>query len=367
MPDPYQVAYAALSIYQPTESHFSIYGSHAYAQPGTYPIHIFVTSVRGASTTIDSGVDVIPIPPPTAQGTSLTAFAGLLLADPVVATYSDFTLPGVASLGTYSATIDWGDGTSSTAAVGQFVNPTGSGTPPILTVFTAYGAHAYASAGQYQATVTFRAPDGRQFTANSTINVLPAPPLSATGNPNLFGTAGQAPVSALATVSVPGVGSPNDYSATIDWGDGSTSSASNVSGFWNPDGFASDDPRFRTLINISGDHAYANPGTYAIVIDIHRADGSEAKVTSQANIGGESTSQGGPVGGGGGSILWTDLPPVGSSPTVKPSIIALFERRLLAPKHFRPVVRHPKPRPHPSEPAHVVRGPLVHQHPRGRG
>ena len=180
--------------------------------------------------------EAAPDQPITATGTTISAVEGATFSGQV-ATLSDPDT--TATAGEYTATIDWGDGSPASAA----------------------GSHAYAEEGVYAITVTIVDVDNaaNTATAQSTANVADAP-LAAT-------------CSAPATVANPFGGSiahlvdadPNgtvsDYTATIDWGD-STSSAGTVSG---PNGGPFD---------VSGTHDYAATGTYTISVHVADVGGS---------------------------------------------------------------------------------------------
>jgi hypothetical protein len=153
-------------------------------------------------------------------------------------------------------TIDWGDGTEPSPAT---VNPTTGQ----LT-----GTHTYAEEGIYHASFTYMG-DGLE-TRPFDVKVQDAP-LSAAGTP-VNATAGSQFSGQVATFTdADPAGTPSDYTATIDWGDGITSAGTIVdvpSG-----GFA-----------VNGSHTYASAGTYATSITIKDVGGSTATATSSANV-----------------------------------------------------------------------------------
>ncbi|HEX9548489.1 MAG TPA: PKD domain-containing protein, partial [Acidimicrobiales bacterium] len=118
--------------------------SHSYADNGSYPVSLTVTAANGLANTAVTTAMISNVAPtvglitapvqPVEVGTSVVASA-------------NFTDPGV--LDTHTGTIDWGDGTSSSAAVSE-VNGSGS----------ASGSHAYAVAGVYTVTLTVTDKDG---------------------------------------------------------------------------------------------------------------------------------------------------------------------------------------------------------------
>src|SRR5207302_286668 len=139
---------------------------------------------------------------------------------------------------------NWGDGTG--AQVGT-ITFNGSS-------FNVNASHTYAEEGDYVVSVTITDHSATQ-TVSIPVHVLDAAFNSVTGMP-WAGTPGISATQVIATFkdNDPN-GTASDYSATISWGDGTTSPASfaaNGSG-----GF-----------NVSGTHAYAATGTYTISLTI---------------------------------------------------------------------------------------------------
>ncbi len=164
-----------------------------------------------------------------------------------------------------SAVIDWGDGTMS---AGTIVGPDASGN------YTVSGTHTYAEEGTYTTTVSVTDPDdpGNPATASGTATIADAA-LSGTGASGVSGIEGQ-PISgatvATFTDANPGA-TTADFTATINWGDASTS-AGTVSG---PTGGP---------FNVSGSHTYADEGTYTVTVGITDAGGSTASATTTAKV-----------------------------------------------------------------------------------
>src|SRR5581483_1953226 len=177
------------------------------------------------------------------SGTPLTfhARAGVSFST-TVATFSDTLTATPAS--DFTATIDWGDATTSAGVVSG-----GSG------AFQVSGTHTYAATGNYPVMVTLSddAPGTATATTTSTAVI---------NNSNLSVTATN--FSAAEYTSFTGsVGSftdvdttktAADFTATIDWGDGVTSSAT-VSG-----GSGS--------FTLSGPHTYADEGSYTVTLNV---------------------------------------------------------------------------------------------------
>jgi hypothetical protein len=188
-----------------------------------------------------------------------------------------------------SMQITWGDGTQSAGtSAGQ-------------------GTHTYAEEGTYDGSIVWNSDDCGSGNYRSTfvVDVADAP-LSATGI--LFdATAGSTFSGQVATASdADPNGTASDYSATIDWGDGSTTPGTVTPG---PGGF-----------QVSGTHNYARGGTYPTTVSIADAGGAStvahgtATVTSSPTpvVTGSPPSIGGTSAGFTGSVNPSGLPTTAS-------------------------------------------------------
>jgi hypothetical protein len=138
-------------------------------------------------------------------------------------TLATFSLadPDVDPTGAYQATIAWDDGTSST---GTIIPGSGDGN------FVIQGSHRYVHQGSFVVLVTLSAPSDNIFPPIQVLTDVtvtdPAPVVS----PRPFDASEQTPfhgVVATFTSSDPDA-TAGDFSATIDWGDGTTSPASSI-------------------------------------------------------------------------------------------------------------------------------------------
>jgi hypothetical protein len=226
-----------------TANGFSVSGSHAYAEEGSYTVSVKITDAGGASASATGSASIVdaaltPLP------TTVTPLEGNAFSG-VVASFTDADPNAVAS--DFTATITWGDGHTSTGTVAG----NGSGT------FTVSGTNTYAEEGSFPISVQISDAGGATTTASSTANVNDAP-LSASGttvNPiegNLFtGTV------ATFTDADP-FGTASDYTATINWGDGTTSTGTIVA---NGNG----------TFGVTGSHTYADEGSTAVSVTIRDA------------------------------------------------------------------------------------------------
>jgi probable HAF family extracellular repeat protein len=178
-----------------------------------------------------------------------------------VADFTDADASGGAAC--YRATtIDWGDGASST---GVIASSAGGG-------FNVTGIHAYPAIGTYTYRVTVRDVDGATATATGTATVVDAP-LDPVGSSitAVPGTAFTGVVGGFVDES--SFGMPADFTATVDWGDGSATSSGTVAAN-GKGGF-----------DVIGTHTYAAKGFYTITISVRDVGGSTTTVNSTANAG----------------------------------------------------------------------------------
>jgi hypothetical protein len=212
-------------------------------------------------------------------------------ASAVVATFNDSDIE--VSADNFRATINWGDGTSSPGIITE--TPT---QPPPLTspggfvggqdVFqesaadfagTVSGRHRYAEEGLYPITVTIHdAMDERDATAMSTAVVADAP----LGGPVGFALCGvetrplvNVPVAAFTDTGASEPGS--NYTASINWGDGTPASPGIVlSG--------------NGVLTVLGSHTYTAEGNFPVHVSIRDDGGSTSQARTVATIGGFVTS-----------------------------------------------------------------------------
>jgi hypothetical protein len=157
----------------------------------------------------------------------------------------------------YTATNGWGDGTSNAASLDNY-------SPGY---FALYGPHTYAEEGGYTTTLTAADNWGASAAGNGSASVADAA-LTAQGK-TIYGAKGVSLTKTVATFTDadPG-GIASDYTATIHWGDGTTSTGT-ISGHFT----------------VTGGHTYASTGTKAISVTITDAGGASATATGKANIG----------------------------------------------------------------------------------
>ncbi len=183
-------------------------------------------------------------------------------------------------LSDYSATIDWGDGSSPSAGTLAAVSAApGSHSPPGLVV---QGSHTFEKAGSYTITITATGKDGSSASTTGTIAVS-GEPLSLTS----------APISAQATVAssplLLAVGTGVDpsavghLSASIDWGDGSPATPATLIPVFPPSRGNAPPPGSPTF-NILGVHTYPKVGSYSATVTIASVSGASASTSDPVTV-----------------------------------------------------------------------------------
>ena len=229
---------------------YTVTATHVYAEEGTYSVVVTVTDARGTSVSTTQSAQVadatVTVAVQALSATEGTAFSG------VVATFSDAD-PG-AMISDYTATVNWGDGSSSPGTIG----PNGSGS------FTVSASHVFAEEGSPNVTVTVT--DSASFQASAAAIVVDAA-IQASATGVLQAKKKTAFIAQLASFTdADPKGVVQDYSATIAWGDG-TSSAGFVYSF-------------NGQFAVAGSHTYAARGTYAIGVQVNDAGGAAAPPVS---------------------------------------------------------------------------------------
>jgi hypothetical protein len=211
-----------------------------------------VTGAANVTQTFIEHVDKLAL---TASGSAVSAVEGAAFSG-VVATVSDPNTGGTAA--GLTATIDWGDG----SPLSNGIVSGGGGS------FTVSGGHTYAEEGSFTVTTTVgdAATSRILGTAKSTATVADAP-LTA-GLIKEACDSGTCVVTFRFTDANPGA-TVADFTATIDWGDGSSSAGVVTAG---GGGFV-----------VTGSHVYADGGSgHAITVSVKDKGGSTVNATTPA-------------------------------------------------------------------------------------
>jgi hypothetical protein len=246
-------------------STYTVTGSHTYATAGNFNITTFMVddspdaSFASATTQADIGFG----------GTEVFNAADETIAVPTGTTVATFADNAGLTAADYTATIDWGDGTTTAGVV--------SGSGPSFTVTSAVN-HTYADEGLFTEVVTItRTTDSATIAPSGTVTVADTDNLSASGT-TIHGD----PNAALTNVTVATFSDSNtvnvagDFTATIDWGDGTTTTGT-VSGSGGS-------------FSVTGSHTYTQNGNETINVNVsEEPDNGQAiafaSTTSTALIG----------------------------------------------------------------------------------
>lgn len=240
----------------------TISGSHTYADEGSDTVTVTVTdstaatasatitaTVADTSLTMNAGVNVTG-----AEGSIVTVRAGFSDANPL-ASSSDFT-----------ATIAWGDQTTSTGVVGT--NATSG--------FTVTGTHTYAEEGSYTVTLTVTDDGGASGSTTIPASISDAA-LSATGKQlsEHHDTTFTATIATLSDADPGGVAT--DYTGSINWGDGTTTSC--------PSAACAIVRQSNGTFSISASHRFHKNGKFTVTIKLTDAGGSTVTTTTTISVG----------------------------------------------------------------------------------
>jgi FG-GAP-like repeat len=237
---------------------FDVAGSHTYAHTGQNTTTITVredfATGGGASGTGTANVGL------AGQEVLSSATENVTLNGATVATFTDGNSSDTA--GDFTATINWGDGTTSVGTVSG-----GNGS------FSVTGTHTYADEGSASLVATIVSTGNTTITPAGTVTIAEGDALTVTGltingSPNVLFSGTAATFTDTDTGNVAG-----DFTATINWGDGTTT-VGTISGGGG-------------AFSVSGSHTYASAGQDTLTIQV--ADDAPGTATGSgtgtANIG----------------------------------------------------------------------------------
>jgi large repetitive protein len=247
-----------------SNGHFTVSGNHTYSQDGKLPLVVTIQDKNGTAERIATAAAIVtPGADFTASASSITATEGQAFSG-AVATFVD---PGSTSpAAAFTATINWGDGTSTTTTT-SVTGASGN--------YTVAGSHTYADEGSFQVTVRIvQTATSATLTATGTAAVSDADVLTAAGT-TIAATTGVTFTGTVGIFTDTYAGaSASDFSATIDWGDGTSAAAA--------DSITGSNGTFTVV----GSHTYAQTGSKAVTVTLadHSPGTASATATSTASV-----------------------------------------------------------------------------------
>jgi len=239
--------------------------SHRYFDDGTYAAKVTVTDQDGGEGSDSLSVTVRNAAPVLGAVGDKTGDEGTAVVVSVA-----FTDLGISD--THSASINWGDGAVSTMEVDE---ADGAG--------TVAASHVYADNGDYAAALQVTDDDEGADSATFKVSVQNvAPALAALPAQNAL--EGSFISLASATFTDPGFDSSHahtseDFTATIDWGDGTAEPAADIHLSKTPGA-----PGTPTSGSVQASHAFADNGTYTVKLTVEDDDGGKASTSFQVSV-----------------------------------------------------------------------------------
>jgi hypothetical protein len=240
---------------------FTVTGSHTYTANGQFNVTVGILEDIPSPSQIATVGSKAIIGLAPGQFSLSTAAEGVLLSGQPVATFNDGNTSD--TVAAFTANIDWGDGTTTP---GTIAGASGS--------FTVTGTHTFADEGDEPVAVSVtRTADAETATIAGTTTVTESDTLSITAN-NISGNPGQ-PFSSVqvATFTTSFTGNvASDFTAAIDWGDGTTTAGTIAGGGGS--------------FTVTGSHTYTAGGNDTLKVTVaDDAPGTATKTgTSTATI-----------------------------------------------------------------------------------
>jgi len=233
---------SAGTISGPTGGPFTVSGTHTYAEEGSYPITVTISDVDNPSNNATTHSTATVADAALTAGT-LTLSTGVEGTTPVNASFSFTDANTGAPASDFTATCSWGDSSSSAGTV------TGSGGN-----YTVTCSHIYDEEGSYTVTVTVVDDGGSSTSGTGTAKVDDAALASVCAAPAVSPQSFSGNTATFTDADPNGI--VTDYTATIAWGDSSTSPGTISGGPGNGP------------YTVSGTHTYTSTGFFTVTTTI---------------------------------------------------------------------------------------------------
>ncbi|HUB25249.1 MAG TPA: hypothetical protein VL992_07445 [Tepidisphaeraceae bacterium] len=240
---------------------YTVSGTHTYEIGRAVTVGVTISDSSENTGFGQRQISLVPSTLTAASAATISAMIDVPLTNVQLATFSDSV--GVEPVGAYTATINWGDGTSDTSGAVSIVSNS----------IVVSGSHTYAAGGTFTPSVTL-SDASSSAVANPTITL--ALPISASAIPIII-TEGQPFSGNVATVTdIDSSLAASQLSATITWGDGGVSSGVITGG----DG----------AFTVSGSYSYAAAGQLPLSVAVSDSSGNTSTSTTTASVIGGSLS-----------------------------------------------------------------------------
>ncbi len=248
-----------------SDGEFTVFGSHTYANVGTYTGLIGIFNDAGSKV---QHFTVVVQPPISVSAVPFSVPANRTFTQ-VVANFS--TPPSGLQSSAYLATIYWGDGTSSDGSISSEPNPGG-----LNFQFFVTGTHDYPVPGTYEVTTTVQLVSNPLISASSTAPATVTSAILSASPVNIQATVGTPFEGAVANVtdsSQSGV-LGSTYEAAINWGDGTPMTVGTI---------VDTSP---TTFQVDGSHVYNQVGNFPVTVVIIKSSTLDETYTiSTAQVG----------------------------------------------------------------------------------
>jgi hypothetical protein len=259
---------------------FTVTGTHTYAEEASYTATITITDTSSGNTTTVQSTATVADAALTAGSVTPTGGVEGSTASSASFTFTDANAG--ATPADFTATCDWGDSSTNsglvTGSAGSFSVDCGS-------------SHTYAEEGGYTVTVSVSDDGGSTTSGTSSVTVADAALTSVCAAVAVSPQAFSGSTATFTDADVNGV--VTDYTATISWGDGSSSAATIAGG-----------PGTGPY-TVTGSHTYLSTGPFTIKTKIDDAGGSTTTATCQTVVFAFAPGRGGFVIGDGNSTNGT--------------------------------------------------------------
>jgi hypothetical protein len=269
---------------------FQVLGAHTYAEAGSYTVNIDASTLGSGPTALTPATATVADAPLAGSkgitftgtegiATPATTLIGAFIDANPSATVADFTT------GTGSVVVNWGDGSPLQTLTGANLTVNNS---VQNSVFSIDASHTYAEEGEHAVIIDVTDADGATTFIASTAIIADAPLTPLGAQPPVtqvqptsfpvpqFGTPAFGGPVAIFIDAARAYGSDADFTATIDWGDGTAPSAGTVEA--GPVGYPAG------AYVVSGTHTYAQAGTYPIQVFVVDTGGSRLTVDNTATV-----------------------------------------------------------------------------------